>query len=285
MLGIIIGAGGMRFAVEHGIIDLNLSTIQNSNSLNSLLATSDNEEKDSEKLLLGIDRLADQLHLQDDQLTTLEKVLTERSISIKQEDYCELQELLREHGAYNGPIDGIFGKKSVKAVRDAQKHFELEETGKATGGLLSLLSAEAPNVDKDVSNIYPNPRNPANSTILLRGKRSRVAPLKVITSEGHGDYAVKLTNTRTGNDELLFFIRGGRTAKINVPLGSYSMKYAVGSTWLSNRCLFGRQTSHYKADEIFHFSSNGHRVSGYTVELILQSNGNLRTEEISKDRW
>lgn len=40
-----------------------------------------------------------------------------------------------------------------------------------------------------------------------------------------------------------------------------------------------------KADDVFHFESNGYETNGYTIELIMQENGNLQTENIDKGQF
>lgn len=40
-----------------------------------------------------------------------------------------------------------------------------------------------------------------------------------------------------------------------------------------------------KADNLFNFESNGYETNGYTLELIMQENGNLQTENIDKGQF
>ncbi len=54
----------------------------------------------------------------------------------------ETQHLLAALGYYSGPIDGIPGPRTAVAVREAQKAYKLEKTGKATGELLAKLREE-----------------------------------------------------------------------------------------------------------------------------------------------
>jgi glucose-6-phosphate dehydrogenase assembly protein OpcA len=49
----------------------------------------------------------------------------------------ELQYLLASLGFYRGPLDGIWGPQMISAVKDAQKAFGLERTGKTSAGLLA----------------------------------------------------------------------------------------------------------------------------------------------------
>ncbi|MFH7024320.1 MAG: glucose-6-phosphate dehydrogenase assembly protein OpcA [Heteroscytonema crispum UTEX LB 1556] len=54
----------------------------------------------------------------------------------------ETQYLLAALGFYNGPIDGIVGPQMQAALREAQKAFGLEETGKETPEILAKLREE-----------------------------------------------------------------------------------------------------------------------------------------------
>lgn len=54
----------------------------------------------------------------------------------------ETQYLLTASGFYNGPIDGILGPQTIAALREAQKAFGLERTGKTTPEILARLREE-----------------------------------------------------------------------------------------------------------------------------------------------
>jgi len=80
---------------------------------------------------------------------------------------------------------------------------------------------------------------------------------------------------------LTVFVYGGQSAKIDVPLGSFELKYATGDTWYGTKDLFGPNTACSKADKRFDFKRTGNQVSGHSVELYLQVDGNLETAPIS----
>ena len=109
-----------------------------------------------------------------------------------------------------------------------------------------------------------------------------VAPLKITTSGAGGDnYFVKLVNLGTQQDLAGYFIRSGDTLDIQVPIGTYEMKYATGKIWYGPAYLFGPETAYSKAESPFTFELD----RGYTVELIMQQNGNLRTAGIEASQW
>ena len=79
---------------------------------------------------------------------------------------------------------------------------------------------------------------------------------------------------------MTFFIYGGQNFETKVPLGVYRLKYASGKIWYGEKYLFGPDTAYSKAEQDFEFYRQGDQIAGYTVELILQRNGNLHTTRI-----
>ena len=74
----------------------------------------------------------------------------------------------------------------------------------------------------------------------------------------------------------MFFVPSGETASVRVPIGVYELRYAAGETWYGEEYLFGPETVYMRAEERFEFRIDDKRVSGFTVELIKQTNGNLK---------
>lgn len=126
---------------------------------------------------------------------------------------------------------------------------------------------------------------PPNAETQFLSNAERIAPLRIVTKGDAVHYFVKLSDWATGAPVLTIFVRAGQTAETDVPLGSYRLKYAAGETWLGVDKLFGEATIYSQADKRFDFAREGNQVSGYTVELILQTGGNLSTRRISKSEW
>lgn len=130
--------------------------------------------------------------------------------------------------------------------------------------------------------VQPLPETGDNTASFTNG----VAPLSIKTSPGgHHHYFVKIVNIATGQELGSFFIRSGGILDIQVPVGTYEIKYAAGRQWYGAAYLFGPETTYSKADSTFNFSFDGYQYSGYTVELIMQRNGNLRTSGIHPSQW
>lgn len=108
-------------------------------------------------------------------------------------------------------------------------------------------------------------------------RRPDVAPLILKTQDG-SNYFVKLDDATSGRTVRTFYVYGGSSIQTQVPLGSYVVKYATGSYWCGETDLFGASTATNKTDRIFQFDDE----HTYTIELILQANGNLATKRIRR---
>ena len=124
---------------------------------------------------------------------------------------------------------------------------------------------------------------PANGTVRRYGFSEGIAPLTIATRTGGGHYFVKLRTVGTGELIAEVFVREGQRASIEVPLGTYELTYATGRTWYGPKAgaLFGPETGYAKADNTFTFRIDGNQILGYTVELYLQTHGNLETKPMS----
>lgn len=130
--------------------------------------------------------------------------------------------------------------------------------------------------------VQPLPQTGDNTASFGNG----VAPLKIITSPGGSNhYFVKIVDKSTNQELGSYFIRSGGVLDIKVPLGTYEIRYATGTQWYGPDYLFGPETAYSKADSLFTFEFDGYQYSGYTVELIMQQNGNLRTSGMQPNQW
>jgi len=127
----------------------------------------------------------------------------------------------------------------------------------------------------------PLPQTGDNTAPFFNG----VAPLTIKTSSAGGHYFVKVVSAGSNLELGSYFIRSGQTLTIQVPLGTYELRYASGRQWYGTNYLFGPDTSYNKADSLFEFTFDGYQYSGYTVELITQRNGNLRTSKLQPGQW
>lgn len=115
------------------------------------------------------------------------------------------------------------------------------------------------------------------SGLLYGGGGYYSSPLQINTpTYGGDDYFVKLVNTQTGRS-VGIFVRSGTSTEVQVPDGTYSVRYATGTQWYGTRFLFGLNAHYSRADRTFTFS-NG---SGYTLTLQKVAHGNLHTSSMS----
>lgn len=128
----------------------------------------------------------------------------------------------------------------------------------------------------------PLPQTGDNTASFTNG----VAPLSIKTSSSGGyHYFVKVVNTVNHRELGSYFIRSGGVLEIEVPVGTYEIRYASGKQWYGTSYLFGPETTYSKANRNFTFGFDGYQYNGYTIELIMQQNGNLRTSGIHPSQW
>jgi peptidoglycan hydrolase-like protein with peptidoglycan-binding domain len=188
---------------------------------------------------------------------------------------CWLQERLAKGGFYQGCVDGISGPATSKAIETYRKQYSLLSVETSADTLFEHILYNQSIPDKPINIITPK-----NGLIFQQPKDNAIAPLEIYTADADLHYFVKITRPNSTRAILTIFIRSGQHIATNMPLGQYALKYAVGATWYSERCLFGRDTNFYEADRLFDFKRKGNQVSGYRVELILQIDGNLPTRKI-----
>jgi hypothetical protein len=114
------------------------------------------------------------------------------------------------------------------------------------------------------------------------------APFEIRTAVG-ANYFVKLEDSVTREPIQTFFIRGGQTMQSDVPFGQFALKYATGRSWCGEIDMFGPETEFHKADVVLRFarqdSDDGYTITGHTIELVLQVNGNLKTSKIRREAF
>jgi hypothetical protein len=139
------------------------------------------------------------------------------------------------------------------------------------------------NTKQESFSVPPEPL-PGNGTWWKYTSEELIAPLQISVSEGH-HYYVKVTESFTDEKVLTVFIRSGQTIEVEVPTGSYDLKYAIGDTWYGRQHLFGPETEYLEANDTFNFEIVGQRVRGHRIELIVQEGGNLSTAPIPESEF
>lgn len=129
---------------------------------------------------------------------------------------------------------------------------------------------------------YPECALPLNGICTLEVRSHPMSSLEVHAS-AFDNYYIKLEDTTTKRIVLTLFLRAGSTTEVEVPLGSYTFKYASGTKWYGFEHLFGPTTSYNKANTVLHFNLEGNKIVGHTITLYKVTNGNLKTQSIRKD--
>ena len=175
----------------------------------------------------------------------------------------------------------------VKKITDAKDRLAV-----LTGGQAPSLStyanprASAPNVTPPVD-LQPVPVPP--TSILDFGQRRRaIAPLTIETEAGT-NYLLKFINSANPRDQKMIFVRGGERYDTKMPLGSYYVRAASGSTWYGKKDFFGPSTSFFRLQTLdgrqqaLEFSQQGNILRGQTIVMKSVAQGNLRQEPISRE--
>ena len=82
-----------------------------------------------------------------------------------------------------------------------------------------------------------------------------------------------------------YFIRRGGTLSIELPLGSYKLKFAMGDKWYGMNYLFGPTTAYSYVPDKMDFYISGDYARGQEIELIPQVGGNLETPPMKAADW
>jgi len=113
----------------------------------------------------------------------------------------------------------------------------------------------------------------------------QIAPFRIVTPSGADSFYVKLTDASTGVLVMTFFVQGGQSFEAVVPVGTYRVKYATGSTWYGVDFVFGPDTRYSEAVKVFEFSVKNKQISGNTIELAGHGGSNLDTKTISAHQF
>ncbi len=143
--------------------------------------------------------------------------------------------------------------------------------------VVSSSNSQFPDLGSKIST--PAEPLPSNGKVDYFTYEKSIAPLQIKADKG-SNYLVKLVDVLKGKPALTVFVRDGQTVTIHVPLGSYEMRYALGSIWYGSEYLFGPDSAYYRADKRFDFVLDGDQAKGYTITLYKVQNGNLKTSPI-----
>jgi hypothetical protein len=123
-----------------------------------------------------------------------------------------------------------------------------------------------------------------NSVVRRKRGRDPIATLRIETSAS-ADYLLKLVNAQNDSEEMVIYVSRNSKYETKVPLGTYTMRGASGTTWYGEQNLFGPDTSYFRlvrkdGTNRFTFQRSGNQINGYIIRLIPQVAGTLETPTI-----
>ena len=92
-------------------------------------------------------------------------------------------------------------------------------------------------------------------------------------------------NSSKLNDDISFYVKGGNSVSLDVPIGVYKISYACGETWYGTRYRFGEDTMYYTSDDTLTFFADDQYYNGHTLELWLQNDGNFDRTSIPESKF
>jgi tetratricopeptide (TPR) repeat protein len=110
------------------------------------------------------------------------------------------------------------------------------------------------------------------------------APFK-ITTPSDGNYVMKIEDWNTKELVAIYLIKRSSTLSIELPLGSYRLKFASGDKWYGMKYLFGPTTAYSYVPDKMDFYISGDYARGQEIELIPQVGGNLETPPMKATDW
>jgi len=121
-------------------------------------------------------------------------------------------------------------------------------------------------------------------TIKTSGSDNYYIVLRDLAPESEADTAFKkmMASREKGLNGMSFFVAGGQSAEVLIPLGEYEIFYTAGKDWYGSHRLFNEDTQHYKCEGTFAFEEKNGHYQGWTLELYEQANGNMDTIPIDK---
>lgn len=96
--------------------------------------------------------------------------------------------------------------------------------------------------------------------------------LKINTSHD-ANYVIKVVDPYNGEVILMYYLPAGVSQEIDVPSGTFEIRWTSGEKWYGDKELFGKNASYAKAQRTFQFNEG----SGYELTLFRVPHGNLYT--------
>jgi len=145
--------------------------------------------------------------------------------------------------------------------------------------------------NEPVSRTFSQPEEPLPAQGALQisdwaaSHKGQTAPLRISTRESGGHHVMKVVDWNTGQFQGAYFIHRGTALTIELPLGSYRLKFASGEKWYGLKNLFGPETTYSCIPDPMDFYISGNYASGHGIELTPQAGDKLETRRMKAAEW
>ncbi len=131
----------------------------------------------------------------------------------------------------------------------------------------------------ELAEISPQGDPPPNYAFWIKEPKYRCDSILKINTSKDASYVVKIVDPYNGEVIMTFYLPAGISQEIDVPSGTFEIRYTSGTEWFGDDKMFGDKGTYAKADQTFRFSDG----SGYELTLYRVRNGNLHTSKIRKE--
>lgn len=170
------------------------------------------------------------------------------------------------------------------------RYYEYAKTQERVNQHRGALEKNVPNVPSTSSPNTAAPLSPVNmpkSGVVYRATKldpqSQNPELQIITGENGPNFFLKLLEDNSKKVVLTAFVKAGDTILLQIPPGTYSVKFASGPVWYGTKFLFGDATNYSRIKDPLIFSIENNQMKGHSITLKPVFNGNLKRQNINPD--
>jgi DnaJ domain len=106
-----------------------------------------------------------------------------------------------------------------------------------------------------------------------------------ITNNLVNNVLLKLVKVGDTAEAISIFVRAGEMVKVEIPFGTYIVKYASGNKWYGDIIRFGPDTQYGEFSELFEFKQDGDQAVGNQIRLTKMRDGNLKEDFLAPDSF
>ena len=167
----------------------------------------------------------------------------------------------------------------------------LRSTGFTFGGGSSSVNADSRLTPVSVKNgeilVQPDYKCDCPFTVKTSGSSNYYVILQYVgeSKKSSSSRERLAVNKYTYESDMAFYVKGGETVSVKVPVGIYKLWYASGDTFYGTKDFFGSKTSFNVSDDLMEFYSDSSYVYGSTVTLYKVTNGNLDTRLVNRSQF